>query len=336
MTVHVLFENPDWMPPIRAALARRGLACVEHFTDGGTLDLGAPPPEGVFLNRMSPSSHTRGHQDGVRFVREYLAYLESHGRRVINGSSAFALELSKVRQHAALEAMGIRTPRTVAVVGSDGLRAAARRLPTPFITKHNQGGKGLGVQLFRDHAALDAMLDAGEWQDSPDGVNLVQAYIEPAEPFITRVEIVDGRFLYAIRSSTARGFELCPADACSVGDAFCPVGTGADQPVGPTGDTRFSLRPDITADDPLVQRYIAFCRRHGIDLAGIEFVEDRQGNRWTYDINGTTNYNAGVEAAHGLDGPGAIAELCARALAEGMAAHAARGVAARDAAAPWV
>ena len=98
MTVHVLYENADWMPPLRRALEARGLPWVEHFTDGGQLDIGGAVPEGVVLNRMSPSSHTRGHQGGVQHVRELLGWLEAHGRRVINGSRAFEIELSKVKQ----------------------------------------------------------------------------------------------------------------------------------------------------------------------------------------------------------------------------------------------
>jgi len=316
MTVHILFENHDWMPPLREALHSRGLPFVEHFTDGGALDIAGRPPQGIFLNRMSPSSHTRGHQGGVQFAKEYLGWLETHGRRVINGSRSFSLEVSKVQQHAALEAMGIRTPRTVAVVGGvERLRAAADRMTGPFITKHNQGGKGLGVQLFREKQAFFDMLDAGAWASSPDGVDLLQQYIQPAEAFITRVEIVGGRFQYAIRSSTEGGFELCPADACSIGDAFCPVGEQAAQ-----GASKFALREDITANDPLVQAYLEFCIRNDLDVAGIEFVEDADGNRWTYDVNGTSNYNGGVEAAHGVSGMGAVADLCARELRRRLAA----------------
>lgn len=308
MTIHVLYENPDWLPPLLDALHDRGLPVQKHFLDGGTIDLGSPPPEGIFLNRMSPSSHTRGHQGGVVFMKEYLAYLESHGRRIINGSNAFSLEVSKVRQHATLEAFGIRTPRTVAVIGLEGMSEAARKLEPPFITKHNQGGKGLGVQLYRSHAALDETLANGGYDNSPDSINLIQQYIAPPVPFITRIEIVDGRFLYALRSSTEQGFELCPADACQIDDQFCPVGES-----GP--DDRFSLREEITADDPLVQKMIAYCASQQIDVAGIEFVEDAQGRRHTYDVNGTTNYNGDVESKHGLHGMGAIADLCARELA---------------------
>jgi hypothetical protein len=283
-----------------------------HFTDGGVFDLSSAPPEGVFLNRMSPSSHTRGNQGGVRFLSEYLGHLEAHGRRVLNGSRAFALEMSKIRQDQALRAFRIRTPRTVAVVGNARLKSAARDMELPFITKHNQGGKGLGVRLFRDLDTFNAYVDGPDFIAGPDDVTLLQQYIEPAEPFITRVEIVGGVFQYAIRSSTEEGFELCPAVECGPEDALCPV----------DGNGKFSLREDLTADDPLIRRYVDLMGAFRIDIAGIEFVEDRNGVRYTYDINGTTNYNQEVEDRHGLAGMEAIARLAAKTLA-GAAATAA-------------
>ncbi|MBW3609240.1 MAG: hypothetical protein KY463_12960, partial [Actinobacteria bacterium] len=66
------------------------------------------------------------------------------------------IKMSKVAQHAALRSAGFDVPRTVAVIGDDGLSEHARRLPVPFITKHNQGGKGLGVQRFDTYEAFDA------------------------------------------------------------------------------------------------------------------------------------------------------------------------------------
>lgn len=305
-TVHVLFENEAWMPPLRAALDARGLPYEEHLVTGGHLDLASVPRDGVFVNRMSPSAHTRDHQGGVRFLQQYLAVLESHGRRVINGTRAFGLEVSKIAQDIALRRAGIRTPRTIAVVGgAPALQRAARELEVPFITKDNQGGKGLGVRLFHDLEAFDAYVTGPEFVEGPDGVTLLQQYIVPASQHITRVEIVDGVFQYAIESSTAGGFELCPADACTIDALHCPVGD--------TG--RFRLRTDLGADDPLVQAYVRLMQQEQIDVAGIEFVEDADGVRYTYDINGTTNYNGEVEAAHDLSGMAAIARLLERELA---------------------
>src|SRR5262249_60535443 len=149
MKVYILYENPDWMPPLRRELQRAEIPYEEWYLPPGYLPLSQDPPAGVFLNRMSPSSHTRGHRESVDYTRELLVWLESHGRRVINGSRAFALEISKVRQYAGLRQAGLRTPHTVAVAGgAQALEGEAHHLAVPFTPQHNRGGKGQGIARF--------------------------------------------------------------------------------------------------------------------------------------------------------------------------------------------
>ena len=151
--VFVLHENIEWLEPLCAAFDARGLAFTEWHLAGGSVDLAAPPPDGVFYNRMSASSHTRGHRFAPELTGSVLAWLEAHGRRVVNGSRALDLELSKAKQYAALNAAGIPTPRTIVAVGEDAARAAIRDLGGPLILKPNRGGKGLDVlSPDRDHA----------------------------------------------------------------------------------------------------------------------------------------------------------------------------------------
>src|SRR6476660_6188219 len=216
--IFVIHENDTWVEPLRAAFNELHLPFEEWFLSEGLLDLASVAPAGVFYNRMSASSHTRGHRYAAEYTAGVLAWLESHRRRIVNDSRALQLEVSKVAQYAALARYGIRTPRTIAAVGREHLIAAARRMSGPFITKHNRAGKGLGVHLFQTAAALEAHLDSPAFEDSIDGVTLIQEYIQAPEPYITRVEFVGGRFLYAVRVDTSLGFELCPADVCQVGD----------------------------------------------------------------------------------------------------------------------
>lgn len=303
--IHILYENPVWMSPIEEALKKREVDFKLHFVNDGSFDLSKVPEDGVYLNRMSPSSHTRGHLGGLRLTRELLLWLEFHGRRVINGSRAFSLELSKIQQDIELRKVGILTPRTMVVVGRDNLKHVARNMLLPFITKHNQGGKGLGVRLFNDLESFNSYVDGPEFIDDPNGVNLIQEYIQPKNNFITRVEIVGGRFVFAIHSSTEGGFELCPADECDGAEAFCPA----------DGNAMFSPAWEIRPDDDLVLKYIQLMDSNGIDVAGIEFVQGADGRRYTYDINTTTNYNSNVETELGISGMGAVADLAAELLA---------------------
>lgn len=296
--IHILYENPDWVPPLTTALDAQGLeySLVEVWQGGIPFD--NDPPEGIWINRMSPSSHTRGHAESVALTHEWLGWLESAGRRVVNGSHAFRLEVSKILQDLVLRKHGINTPRTVAGVGAKALVELAETFEGPFITKHNQGGKGLGISLFESASAFADHVGSDAFDPGPTGVVLLQQYIRPAAGYITRVELVAGQFLYAMHSATDDGFELCPSDACQVPvlSEACPV----------DGNTKFQLAP-MTADDPIVEAYLRLCAAEGLDMAGIEFVEDADGTRYTYDINGTTNYNSAVAEEAGGDGWGVLA-----------------------------
>jgi glutathione synthase/RimK-type ligase-like ATP-grasp enzyme len=203
--IYVIHENGAWVEPLRAAFAELSLPYEEWFLSEGMLDYSSTPPHGVFYNRMSASSHTRGHRYAPELTSAVLAWLESHGRRVINNSRALQLELSKIAQYAALGVHAIRTPRTLAAVGRQHVVDAAKSFSGPFITKHNRAGKGLGVRLFQDLPSLQRYVEGGEFEDSVDGITLIQEYIEAPKPVITRVEFVGGKFLYAVEVDTSLG-----------------------------------------------------------------------------------------------------------------------------------
>ena len=305
--IHVIHENDAWVEPLRAAFDELKLPYDEWFLSEGVLDLESVPPEGVFYNRMSASSHTRDHRYAAELTGGVLRWLESHGRRVVNDTRALRLEISKIEQYEALKSYGIRTPRTLAAVGKKHLVEAARKMAGPFITKHNRAGKGLGVKLFQDVASLERHVASAEFEDSVDGITLIQEYIRATEPFITRVEFVGGEFLYAVRVDTSLGFELCPADVCQIGDAFCPVGTA---PVATA--PRFRIVPGF--DHAIVRQYTDFIAANGIGIAGIEFITDAKGEVYTYDVNTNTNYNPAAEAEAGRYGMRAIATYLGREL----------------------
>jgi hypothetical protein len=293
--VFVIHENDAWVEPLRTAFEARHVPFAEWFLDEGVLDLTKAPPQGVFYNRMSASSHTRDHRYAPELTAAVLAWLTRHGRTIVNGERAIALEVSKVAQYESLATFGVETPPTLAVVGKQNIAEAARRLGYPVILKHNRAGKGLGVQLLLSAQALDEHLASEAFQPSIDGITLVQRYIKAPQPFITRVEFVGGKFLYAVRVDTSQGFELCPADACQI-DAppladVCPAVAPSD---------KFLIVRDFR--HPLIERWQAFLAANGIGIAGIEFIVDETGRAYTYDVNTNTNYNPDAEARDGRAG----------------------------------
>ena len=283
--VYVLHDNPEWIPAFARAFEAEGVPLREWRLGEGQLDLDAEPPHGVFWSRLSASAHTRGAAGAKDAARSLLAWLESWDRRVVNGSAIASIEVSKVVQHARLRAAGFDVPRTIAVFERSQLPEQARRLPAPFITKHNQGGKGLGVRRFDSHHEFDAYVAGPDFEEPADGITLLQEYLTAAEPFVTRAEFVGGRFAYAVRVDTSAGaFELCPAEACAV------------RVSGVEPEPLFRVRPEIGPGHDLVRRYEDVLDQLGIEIAGVEFLETADGRIVTYDINTNTNYSPDVEA----------------------------------------
>jgi hypothetical protein len=312
MNIYVIHENAAWLEPLAKALDAEKLRWRDWFLDHGTFDLSQPPPEGVFYNRMSASSHSRDHRYAAELTVSVLAWLAGHGRRVVNGPRALDLEISKARQYAALEAAGIRTPRTVLVAGADALVATAdRHFPgVSVILKPNRGGKGLGVRLFQAPDALAAYVAGPDYEAPIDGLHLLQQYIRSPDALITRAEFVGGKFLYAVEVDTSDGFELCPADVCQIGDAFCPAGPGEmGQP-----RAKFTIIDGIDAAQKA--RYEAFLAANDIEVAGIEFIRDADGAVYTYDVNTNTNYNPDAERVAGRSAMAALAKFLGAELAK--------------------
>ncbi|MGO3287692.1 MULTISPECIES: ATP-grasp domain-containing protein [unclassified Brachybacterium] len=284
--VHVLHDNPEWLPPFRRAFEAEGVPLVEWRLGEGHLDLDSEPPRGVIWSRLSASSHTRNAPLAKDAARSITAWAASWGRRVVNGQHVADLEVSKILQHAQLRRAGFDVPRTLAVFGSDRLIDVAEGFRAPFLTKHNQGGKGLGVRRFDDHATFADYVHGDEFEDAADGITLLQELLVADEPAITRAEFVGGEFVYAVRVDTSGGaFELCPAEACAI--------PGQDDAAEPM----FRIRPEVTASTPLIRRYQALLTELGIEIAGIEYMTTVDGRTVTYDVNTNTNYNPEVEAS---------------------------------------
>jgi len=285
--IYVIHENDDWVVPLRAAFEKLNLPYEEWFIDDLTLDLSSVPPEGIFYNRMSASAHTRDHRYAPEITANLLAWLERHGRQVINGHKALQLELRKSEQYISLQQFDVPHPKTIVSNHIDSLPSAVDQLNKfPFILKPNRGGKGAGVQLFQSKESLIQSIKNNQIGESIDGIWLVQEYVKPANGRIVRAEFVGGEFLYAVSIDAQNGFELCPADSCNVGDQFCP----ADKQ---NPSDKFIVLDEYENQD--LKKYATFLKSNNIGVGALEYVEDENGKKWVYDVNTNTNYNSGAE-----------------------------------------
>ncbi|WP_261817106.1 ATP-grasp domain-containing protein [Vibrio gallicus] len=297
--IYILHENEEWIVPLQHAFEKLNVPAKAWFVNQAHIEFDSIPEDAIYYNRMSASSHTRGHRYAPELTRVIDKWLSLHNVTVVNGNGVIDLEVCKISQYAALQKAGIATPRTQAVVGSELIVSAAEKFNTwPLIIKPNRGGKGLGVEKFNSINELKIALRRLK-EDAPlDGIWLLQEYIQSEQPYIIRCEYVGGKFLYAVKVSTEGGFELCPADGCAIENTFCPA-FEHEQPSQNHTAEKFEVTTQLDSY-PLIKQHERFLSDNHIDIAGIEVICDASGKWYSYDVNTNTNYNSKAETRAGL------------------------------------
>lgn len=279
----ILYEHPAWFMPLFAALSRRGIA-YSALRPECDFDPGDPaPPAPLVLNRIAMSAFLRDEEHPIFWANSLFAQWEMRGARVLNGTSALAVDTSKARQLALIASLGAAIPATRVVRRRTDIEAAAETIGYPLLVKANIGGAGAGITRYDSRDELRAALADDDIPTSIDGVLLIQDYVPARGGTITRIETLDRDFLYAIDVAGAGAFDLCPADACQAGGA--PISMVASEPPGEI---------QATAE--------AIARMASLDVGGIEYmIDDRDGMPRFYDINALSNFVANPIEVLGWD-----------------------------------
>ena len=116
---------------------------------------------------------------------------------------------------------------------------------------------------------------------------------------IVRVEVLDGRYLYAIRIYTpGDSFNLCPADVCQSVDGaeLARPACAADAPKNKMRVESYTPPPEI------IQAVERIMVASGIELGGVEYmIDDRDGRLYFYDVNQLSNFVADAPRVIGFD-----------------------------------
>jgi len=303
--IAIVDEHPEWSTRLISELESRRLPYEKIDHSSHAYDpRDRQPRYSVVVNRSSPSSHRRGHGSVLFYAEPLLAHYESLGIPVINSVAAYRFEKSKALQAQLFERLRIRSPRTVVFNSVDQIGKVLDGFRFPVVIKPNVGGSGAGIERFDSRAELEARLpqiDLG-----PDRVGLLQEFIEAEGGAIVRIEVLAGRFLYAIR--IVRGvssFNLCPADICQVppdASATAAPPAGASLAACPM-EAPASL--EVSRYEPpaeAIEQAIALARAASIDVGGIEYLVSRDdGHIYFYDVNATSNFVANAPAVLGFD-----------------------------------
>jgi hypothetical protein len=299
----IYYEQPNWFRPLFAELDRRGTPYVKLFAPDHFYSPEDHPEEkySLVFNRMSPSAWNRDHGDQIFYTLGYLEHLESRGVKVINGFKAFSSELSKAGQLTLMDSLGIAYPKARVIHRPAQAEAASEGLRWPIVVKPNIGGSGAGVKRFDGMSQLRAAIAAPA--GSPDALQfgldstaLVQEFIPAQDAHIVRVEVLNGKFLYAIKVHiTGETFDLCPADICrtTTGVDLNRAACAIDAPKSGITVEGYQPPAEAIADVETIMRH------SGIDIGGVEYITDaRDGQRYYYDTNALSNFVA--------DGPNVI------------------------------
>jgi hypothetical protein len=296
----IYYEHPDWYRPLFQELDRRGVPYDALHADHHRYDPSErKPSHALIFNRMSPSAYTRGRDHLTFYTLHYLAHLERLGVRVINGYAAWKTEISKAYQLTLLERLGLRYPRARVIHHPTQASDAAEGLRFPVVVKPNIGGSGAGIVRFDSPDALARASREGTLQLGLDSTALVQEYVSADEGRIVRVEVLNGRYLYAIRIYTpGDSFNLCPADVCQGVD-----GAELARPACPVDAPKNNLRVEgYTPPDDIIHAVERITAAGGIEIGGVEYMIDpRDGRPYFYDINALSNFVADAPRVIGFD-----------------------------------
>ncbi len=306
LPIAIYYEQPNWFKPLFAELDRRGTSYVALNAVEHTWSPADHPEEqySLVFNRMSPSAWNRDHGDQIFYTLGFLEHCEARGLKVLNGFKAFRSELSKAGQLTLMDTLGIPYPKARVIHRAAQAPTASEGLRFPIVVKPNIGGSGAGVKRFDHISQLEAAArlpasDPDALALGLDSTALVQEFIPARDAHIVRVEVLNGKFLYAIKVHiTGETFDLCPADICrttsgvDLNRAACAI----DAPKSGITVEGYTPPPEAIADVELIMKH------SGIDIGGVEYItDDRDGQRFYYDTNALSNFVADGKNVLGFD-----------------------------------
>jgi hypothetical protein len=298
--IAIYYEHPDWFKPLFAELDRRKVPYVKVDASAHTYDPSErQSPYSLVFNRASPSAYLRDHAQVTFHTLSWLRHLERIGVPVVNGSAPYEMETSKALQLDILDELRLPYPKATVINNVSLAPQAAKGLRFPVVVKANIGGSGAGITRFDSPESLAEAAKARTIDLGIDNVALVQELAPLRDGHITRVEVLDGKFLYGINVYPAEdSFNLCPADICQTTDGQALSRTACAVDAVKNGMRVEEFKPARE----IIREVEGIAARVELDVGGIEYlIDDRDGRHYFYDINALSNFVADARNVIGFD-----------------------------------
>lgn len=203
--VGIIYGHAEQYNPLFEKLLTRGIPYeiinpADHLYDPAQYEV----PYSLVFNDMSSPPYLTHNALGIAQAIEYVKHVEKvrgvhNSSQVINGSRVTEIIHIRSRQLALFASLGIPFPKTRIVSSIDQLLAASNELRFPIIIKSNGISDPAVTRRFESTSDLVNALVKDELRLQNDKSWLVQEYIQPKGNYINRVEILNGRVLYAVK-----------------------------------------------------------------------------------------------------------------------------------------
>ena len=243
----------------------------------------------------SPSARWRQHAAADACAVACLQHLELSGARVISGTSALALEQSKVAQHAACVQAGFRCPY-IAACPRHMLEQAVRQW-TPE-EQSSLSSLTAGVRHGRHQGrGGHATRRRGRARRAARGAGVRGK----RRRTLTRWSSSRGSCSTRSRCASTRDHTTTAPPTPAWGATARCRETAPSSPSTPSSRPRGRTTAISNAQ-------LAVMR--GLDILAVEMIKDTKGRWWVVDCNCVnTNYNSAAEQAAGISGVGAVVDL---------------------------
>ncbi len=270
MSIAILYESKEWSNTHLAELI------IQKGVDCQLIDMEDCCPTAIiqselYVNRVFPSAFIREHHHAVENTFRFLNHLDRNGVPVINNSQVFHYDCSKDSYYRVLADQGITIPPWIQTNPQKNHEEARYWGTFPAIVKLDCGGRSYKTEIFKDKSGLL------KWTPAISDVHwIVQAYEEPAEGFITRVEIVGKEIIGVFKRSLGK-------------KGLSSYSRGS----------RYSQYPDCS--EKLLQQAEKAMNLLAIEMAGLDFIEDGSGGGHLIDINPSSNFSPDLNPLYGFD-----------------------------------